>query len=71
MGRQVEAARQADLMIASLIAMIPAQPCAEKFGIPYCVGVLQPLGRTRAFPSPVFPLNLPPSGTVNHLLAPL
>ena len=65
MGRQVEAARQADVLIASLIAMIPAQPCAEKFDIPYCVAVLQPLGYTRAFPSSVFPLDLPPLGVLN------
>jgi len=67
MARQGEVARQADALIASLIAMIPAQPCAEKFGIPYMGAVLQPLGHTRAFPSPVFPVDLPPLGALNWL----
>ncbi len=48
--------QQADAVVASLVGLVSAQPVAEKFGIPYFVGVLQPLGRTRYFPGPAFPL---------------
>lgn len=48
--------RQADAVVASLVALVSAQPVAEKYGIPYFVGMLQPIGRTRHFPGPAFPL---------------
>ena len=48
--------QQADAVVASLVALVSAHPVAEARGIPYFVGLLQPIGRTRHFPGPAFPL---------------
>lgn len=61
-----QACQNADAVIFSTIA-VTGYHVAEKLGIPSCWAPLQPISRTRAFPSVIFPISDHRSGTLNWL----
>jgi len=61
-----EACLGADLVFYSLLGL-PACYVARDLGIPSIATSMQPMGRTRSFPSPLFPFSLRLPGTLNLL----
>ncbi len=69
-GRMLIEAWHACQDSAALIVTLPTtwgQQIAERLGIPCCWALLQPLGRTRAFPSPLLPFSASLGGSYNLL----
>ncbi len=62
-------AQSADAIIASLPTAVCASQIAVARGIPYMLALLQPIGRTRHFPSPMLPFihSLGPLNRLSHL----